>query len=124
AVVPPAAPAIAAPVAAPPNALTNGTLEEVSPDGALAGWSIHERFKDHAQVLRENGNRFLRLHNDDSSQTVFVDQKIAIDPTWKAITVSARMRAIGFKPGNLPGQDARVRFVFRDQADQRIDVSP
>ena len=55
-------------------------------------------------MIVENGNRFLRLTNDDASRTVFADQTIKVDPSWKAVTVSARMRATNFKLGKIASQ--------------------
>ncbi len=99
-------------------------MEDASVDGVLAGWSIADRFKDRVQLLRENGNHFLRLTNDDAAQTIFVDQIIDVDPSWKSIIVSARMRAMGFKVGSAAGQDARVRLAFRDALEKRIGGWP
>jgi hypothetical protein len=114
--------------AADPNAaadaLINGSIEENDVDDGLAGWFIHDRFKPQAQILTENGNRFLRLTNSDPAKTVFADQRIRIDPAWKALNVSARMRATNFKSGKTPAQDARVAFAFRDDKDVRIGAWP
>jgi hypothetical protein len=116
------APAPAADAAA--DALINGSIEENDVDDGLAGWFIHDRFKPHAQLLTESGNRFLRLTNNDPAKTVFADQRIVIDPTWKALNVSARMRAVKFKAGKTASQDARVAFAFRDEKDVRIGNWP
>ena len=118
----PAAPALAGEATA--DALVNGSIEELDVDDGLAGWYIHDRFKPHAQLLTESGNRFLRLTNADPAKTVFADQRIRIDPTWKALNVSARMRATNFKAGKTPSQDARVAFAFRDDKDVRIGNWP
>ena len=70
-------------------------------DGVLTAGFIHDRFKPQAQILTESGNRFLRLTNSDPAKTVFADQRIRIDPTWKALNVSARMRATNFRSGGF-----------------------
>jgi hypothetical protein len=120
------APAVpAAPVASTAtNLLVNGSMEDADTDDGLAGWFIHERFKHNAQIVREGSNRFLRLTNDDAAKTVFADQKIDIDPTWKAITVSAKMRATNFKVGKTASQDGRVAFAFHDSAGARVGSWP
>ena len=124
----PATPVTPAPAPAAPDAildaLVNGSIEENDVDDGLAGWYIHDRFKPHAQILTESGNRFLRLTNSDPAKTVFADQRIRIDPTWKALNVSARMRATNFKSGKTASQDARVAFAFRDEKDVRIGNWP
>jgi hypothetical protein len=106
------------------DALINGSIEQNDVDDGLAGWFIHDRFKPQAQLLTENGNRFLRLTNSDPAKTVFADQRIRIDPEWTAINVSARMRATNFKSGKTAAQDARVAFAFRDEKDVRIGNWP
>jgi eukaryotic-like serine/threonine-protein kinase len=124
--VAPAAPApaqVASP-AAPNNVMVNSSMEDADTDDGVTGWFIHPRFKPQVQIVRESGSRFIRLTNEDAAKTVFVDQKITVDPTWKAITVSARMRATNLKPGKSPSQDARVAFAFRDDADKRVGSWP
>jgi len=107
-----------------PDAVINPSMEATDTDDGLAGWFIHERFKPQAQILTENGNRFLRLTNDDPSHTVFADQTIKVDPSWKAVTVSARMRASNFKLGKTASQDGRVAFAFKDESGQRVGNWP
>jgi hypothetical protein len=106
------------------SAIRNGSLEDVDDKGALAGWFIADRFKDSVQLLDEGGNHFLRLKNDDPAKTVFVDQKISIEKGWKALTISARMRATDFKAGKAAPQDARVAFAFRDDKGNRVGSWP
>jgi tRNA A-37 threonylcarbamoyl transferase component Bud32 len=128
----PAPPAVAAvvptnasaSVAANSTALINGTMEEDDTDDGLAGWFIHPRFKEQVQILREGGDRFIRLTNDDPAKTVFIDQKIDVDPSWRVVTISARMRASNLKLGKLPSQDARVAIAFKDDADKRVGGWP
>lgn len=122
-VAPPPAPDIATSIAGE-NILPNATMEAADTDDGLANWFIHPRFKSQVQILSENGNRFVRLTNDDPEKTVFVDQKIPVDPAWKAVTVTARMRAINFHAGKLASQDGRVAFAFRDAADKRVGSWP
>jgi serine/threonine protein kinase len=123
-VAPPApAPAIATSIAGE-NILPNANMDAADTDDGLANWFIHPRFKSQVQILSENGNRFVRLTNDDPEKTVFVDQKIPVDPAWKAVTVTARMRAINFHAGKLASQDGRVAFAFRDDADKRVGSWP
>ena len=112
------------PTFAGPDAALNGSLEKQDPNGNVIGWFVHDRFKPFVQIVNEDGNHFMRLTNGDPAKTVFVDHKINIDPTWKAVTVSARMRAINFKPGKLPSHDARVAFAFRDDQDKRVGSWP
>ena len=130
----PVAPAVATPAPAPAtpsastaageDALLNGSIEEADVDDGVAGWFVHDKFKPQVSILTENGNRFIRLTNSDPAKTVFADQRIRVDPSWKAINVSARMRASNFKAGKTPSQDGRVAFAFRDDKDVRIGNWP
>jgi serine/threonine-protein kinase len=107
------------------NVITDGTMDP--PPGAadgIYGWFVHDRFKANVQFVSEDGNRFVRLTNDDMSKTVFVDQRIKVDPAWKAITVSVRMRASDFTHGPGSSQDARLAFAFRDASDKRVGSWP
>jgi hypothetical protein len=47
-----------------------------------------------------------------------------VDPSWKAVTVNARMRASNFKSGKTAAQDARVAYVFKDASGQRVGNWP
>jgi serine/threonine protein kinase len=119
-VVPPAD----TPAQPPKNVVLNGSMDATNIHGGVAGWFIHERFGDAAQVVEEDGNRFLRLTNDDPAKTVFADQRIEVDPSWRAVLVSARMRASDFTPGEAAAHDARVAFAFRDAEDNRVGNWP
>jgi len=127
AAVAPSRPAVApaaAPVVDGPNAIANGTIEPAADGTGVSGWFLHDRFKKQVQFLTEDGNRFVRLTNDDPARTVFLDQRIPVDPSWKAVTVSARMRASNFKSGANSAQDGRVAFAFRDASDKRVGNWP
>jgi serine/threonine protein kinase len=107
------------------NVIAGGTMD--APDGAtdgVAGWYVADRFKPQVQFVTEDGNRFVRLTNDDMGKTVFIDQRIKVDPAWKAITVSVRMRASDFTHGTGASYDARLAFAFRDTNDKRVGNWP
>lgn len=123
AAVPPPLP-IAPPIVDGPNVVANGAIEPAADGTGVSGWFLHDRFKQQVQFLTEDGNRFVRLTNDDPAKTVFLDQRIPVDPNWKTVTVSARMRASNFKSGANSAQDGRVAFAFRDASDKRVGKWP
>ncbi|HYO10422.1 MAG TPA: serine/threonine-protein kinase [Tepidisphaeraceae bacterium] len=130
---PAAASAVAAPEApahaagdAESNVLTNGAFDDADgAEGAVSGWFVAERCKPHVRLMTEGANRFLRLTNDDYTTTMHAAQKIDVDPSWRSVTVSARMRASHLKPGGKKTpDDARVAFSFRDANDKQVGNWP
>src|SRR5213075_1276089 len=103
----PAAPeaAVTAAAAAASSSIPAAAVEGASDDmedsdaksGLPRGWNVQARYKPQVSLLNEGGNHFLRLTNPDASKIVFVDRKIMLDPSWVAVTVSARMRSTDFK---------------------------
>jgi hypothetical protein len=120
----PTSPVPAGATVAGAEAIINGNMEAADAGDGLAGWFILERLKPQAQVITENGNRFLRLTNSDPAHSVIAEQTIKVEPSWKAVTVSARIRATNFKIGKTTSQDARAAFVFRDASGQRLGGWP
>jgi serine/threonine protein kinase len=105
------------------NVVKNGSMEQGDSAGGVSGWFIHERFKDVITVEHEAGNQFIRIKGDPT-KTIFADQQIPVDPNWKVINVSARMRAADFKSGKQPFQDARLAFAFKDEKGNRVGNWP
>ncbi len=105
------------------NVAKNGNMEQGDAAGGLAGWFIHDRFKDVITIEHEAGNQFIRI-NGDATKTIFADQQIHVDPTWKVLNVSARMRATDFKSGKQAFQDARLAFAFKDAKGLRVGNWP
>ncbi|HEX8524332.1 MAG TPA: serine/threonine-protein kinase [Tepidisphaeraceae bacterium] len=118
------APSAVAETADTQNVVKNGNMEQSSPQGLSVGWFIHDKYKDVISVEEEDGNRFIRLTSNDATKTYFADQQIPVDPDWKVVNVSARMRATGFHSGKQPFQDARLAFAFRDAKGVRVGNWP
>jgi serine/threonine protein kinase len=115
------APAAAA-VATGENVFTNGAIDDADDAGVPVGWYIAERCKPNVRALQEGRNRFMRLTNTDKSTTTHADQKVDLDPSWRAVTISARMRAANFKP--TPKGSSGVAFSFLDENDKNIGKWP
>src|SRR5207302_7976791 len=115
-----ATPAATATPAPDSNLVANGDLETVDGKGHLTGWSVSERNAASVHLLDEDGTRFLRLNNDDPSRSVVADQKLELDPSWKSVKISARLRAKNLKPGAASYQDARVAAAFQNAQETRI----
>jgi hypothetical protein len=121
--VAPVTPASAASSSGPlGNVLANGSLDEGDlADGKLAGWYIAERCLPQVKTLLEGGDRFVRLTNTDPATTAHVDQKIDLDPAWRALTVSARIRAFNFKAGKA---SSGVTYSFQDDDGKTVGKFP
>jgi len=106
------------PTVAGAEKIANGSLEELDPKGNLVGWYIAERCKPNVQIMKEDGGQFLRLTNDDKGTTVHADQKFDVDPSWKQVVVSARVRTSAeFKPGK---SSSGVVFWFQDDDEKQV----
>jgi serine/threonine protein kinase len=105
------------------NVVKNGDMEQGDAAGGVSNWFIHDRFKDVITVEHEGGNHFLRI-NGDTSKTIFADQQIKVDPTWKVLNISARMRATDFTSGKQAFQDARLAVAFKDGKGVRVGSWP
>jgi hypothetical protein len=92
--------------------------------GMPRGWNVQARYKPQVTLLEEGGNHFLRLDNPDPAKIVYVDRKIKVDPSWVAVTVSARMRSTDFQAGSGSMQDGRIRILFKDESGTRIGNYP
>jgi hypothetical protein len=92
--------------------------------GMPRGWNVQARYRPQVALLDEGGNHFLRLTNPDAGKIVYVDRKIKLEPSWVAVTVSARMRSSGFNAGSGSMQDGRVAVLFKDESNQRIGGYP
>jgi hypothetical protein len=121
----PSAPQVSAPPAirSGSNAVANGALD-LGDEASAPGWFVPPAYKHAISFVSEDGNRFLRIKNEDTKATVFIDQKIKVEPTWTAVTVSARIRATNFKSGSGAAHDARVAMKFIDDNDQRVGNWP
>jgi len=104
--------------------MVNGNLERTDSKGGLLGWRIDSRSKSNVQMLDENGNHFVRISNDNAGNTLYLEQKVPVDPSWKQVTVTCRMRSKDYKPGTGSAQDARVLLSFRDSQGEHLNSTP
>jgi serine/threonine-protein kinase len=132
--VTPAAPATPASPSAPSPVVASATLsaddrapgdmENLDANGFVRGWNVQARYRPQVTVMDEAGNHYLRVTNPDAGRIVYFDRKITLDPSWVAVTVSARMRASSFKAGGGSMQDGRVAILFKDAGGIRIGGYP
>lgn len=92
------------------RAFPEGTFESKDENGAPLHWTIDNR----AQILQEDGNKFLRLSSENARDTVLVSGQWKIEPEWKSIRVRARMRGANLQKGPSPFDGARIQILFMD----------
>lgn len=97
-----------------------GTFEHVEENGGPLHWDMDKK----AQIVEEDGNKFLRLENDSNRNTVFVSGQWKIEPTWKGVRVRARLRGRNLKKGTNPFDGARLQILFANAQDSPINAAP
>jgi len=126
---PPIPPAPPAPPATPPAAtravrsvLENGSFEEM--DGGLRpeGWQV-PRGAAVSVVEDEEGNHYILLKAVGEGDGRKISRSIQLNPAWKTLKVSARVRARGLQPPPQPFQDAHVGVVFQDATGHQVGLT-
>lgn len=111
-----AAPGEAAP-AKPANIFPAGDFEKLDAKGKPVGWRLADAA--HMQLQHENGNHFLRLHNDKTPAFTNTNVAVKLDPLWKGLRLKARLRAKGLKVGTEYYEDARLVTLFLGRTGQK-----
>src|ERR1019366_4476302 len=100
-----------------------GTFEKFEADGNPVGWNLPK--EPNVKVLEENGNHFLRLVNEKSGSTTAIeDNRFTLDPKWKVLKLSARLRSKNLKIGTNAVDGARMQFVFEDATGKMVGGWP
>jgi hypothetical protein len=76
----------------------------------VAGWSGINGTKT---IETENGNRFLRFKNEKPEDVVAVEGRIPLQPTWKNVTMSVKMRGTIGAKGKEGWYAPRLTFQFK-----------
>ncbi|MBV9468481.1 MAG: hypothetical protein JOZ57_04500, partial [Abitibacteriaceae bacterium] len=86
--------------------------------GTPEGWDLSDTRR--MKILDEDGNHFLRLRNDQAKDTLEVDAIVRLDPTWKRVKLTARLRGSALRIGPERTDNARLATVFLDEALNRV----
>jgi hypothetical protein len=97
-----------------------GTFELADEKGGPLHWELDNK----AQVVEEEGNKFLRLTNESNRNTVFVSGQWKIEPGWKGVRVRARLRGRNLKKGTNPFDGARLQILFLDAQFSPLTTAP
>ncbi|HEX8834560.1 MAG TPA: hypothetical protein VF719_10190, partial [Abditibacteriaceae bacterium] len=98
------------------NPLTlDGTFETPN------GWKGLDGAKS---IVEEKGNHFLRVKNDNPEDVVIVDARIPLEPTWKRVTMSAKIRGTIEARGKEGWYAPRLTFTFQDAEHKKVGDWP
>ncbi|MEM6551388.1 MAG: right-handed parallel beta-helix repeat-containing protein [Planctomycetota bacterium] len=100
------------------NMVVNGGFETLLANGQVAGWERADRH--YAQVLEEDGNKFLRITNTEASNQPFVKQSFMIPEAYQSegnsrVWVSIRMRGSDIRIGEKGFQNPRLQMSHADK---------
>lgn len=99
-----------------------GNFEQLNPDGTPVGW--HYSDPQRVSVVEEAGNHFLRVTNDNAKSQVLATGYFKLDPEWKGVQISVRLRATGLKPGPVSWMNARLSYNYANALGDRIGGWP
>ncbi len=101
----------------PKNVLANGGFQAEGGAGGADGWSRG----DPALISfpSEGTNRFCRI-NLPKPKAAIIQQKIKLDPGWKMLDISVRVRAKDVKPGSQGWMTGQFQGMFFDANGQKI----
>ena len=106
---------------APAGLLPNGDFEaDTDDDGWPDGWPREQATR--RQV--EQGNHFLRIQPDKPGQMICVYRSLPVQPDWKALELTFRVRHEGVKRGKELWHDARIILDFKDAAGGKLKPGP
>lgn len=94
-----------------------GTFSQVDASEAPQGF---RPWTDGTQLIEENGEKFLRLTNQNPNRFVGASIDLALPREWQAVKVRARVRIKDFAPGPQSWNIAKIGVVAIDELGQRI----
>jgi hypothetical protein len=95
----------------------NGDFEGVDATRQPLTWKLTDPRR--MSIVEENGNRFLRISNENPPVSLALPTWFQLDPAWNGLKVSVRMRANNLGPGKQPWENARLSLELQDAAGER-----
>ncbi len=96
------------------------TLRTNSPPNWIVSYDQQTKDNPEIALKDEDGMRFLRVRNGSPEKDVFAENFFALDPSWKKVRISAKMRTKDLKCGSEVYHDARVMLIFTDSKGQKV----
>lgn len=89
--------------------------------GYPVGWEPSPAFDEGAMTISKDGGNHLKLDNLDAEEPVALRARVAIEPAWRWLALSARIRGSDLKPQ----QDGKavVRFTLLDESGKPLRVA-
>ena len=100
-----------------------GSFEQLDPVGNPTGWSWTP-YGNVSLAQEPNGNHFLRITHELADRTVQAHARLPLDPAWKTLTASARMKVSGLRMGPAPNLTAAVVLRFMDKDGKLLGYAP
>lgn len=91
-----------------------------TPPGWIVSYEISSQEKPQIRIESEGGKKFLRVENTDPNKDVTCENFFKLDPSWKKVKISAKIRTKDLKCGAEIYQDARVMVVFCDDKGNQV----
>lgn len=122
-----AATSMVKPVAVKPVASSavfpEGTFDRLDPVGTPTGWNWTP-YGNVSLAQEPNGNHFLRITHELADRTVQAHARLPLDPVWKTLKASARMKVSGLQMGPAPNLTAAVVLRFMDKDGKLLGYAP
>jgi len=99
------------------NIVKNGDFATTGPMDGAKDWTRGDPAL--VEFLTESKNRFCRMALKDPAAAI-IHQTIDIDPTWKTLDFSIRVRAVDVDKGHEDWQTGQFQFLFFDKDNERV----
>jgi len=114
------------------SVLPDGDFEAADDEGKPFGWTFPPPFKDSdvlpAELRGDSSNHYVRLNNPGAVDAVRVTRTIPLNPVWRSVEVSARLRAVRLQPmprsSRLGGATIKVTFRSENNTTAPVPALP
>lgn len=100
-----------------------GGFERLDPVGSPIGWDWTP-YGNVSLAEEPSGNHYLRIAHELADRTVQAHARLPLDPTWKSLKVSARLKVSKLQMGSAPNLTAAVVLRFMDKANKLLSYAP
>jgi hypothetical protein len=97
--------------------LKNAGFEQEGPIGGAAFWTRGDPAL--VKFVTEDGNRFVRMVLPEKKAAI-IHQMIELDPKWKALDLSVRIRAQGVQTGSQDWMTGQFQYLFADEDGKHV----